>query len=173
MHYNTVPEILPSVQLHGTWPPMKLGSLHNRHRHREAIHFRHNCRHCTKAGQPVAMVTMATMAVATRTYQCSTCTIKGRHLQTRVHQWSMHRPQLWYKVLSRLHNPQECATACTTSIQCCDGRTSYHVTLFNRLHRQTVQSDYKRFKPAEAGLRTTLYLSCTGCKLCVRVHHVM
>ena len=55
---------------------------------------------------------------------------------------------------------QECATACTTSMLCCDGRTSHHVTWFKRLCWQTVQSDHKRVVP-KAGLRTTQYLSCT------------
>ena len=31
-------------------------------------------------------------------------------------------------ILSRVHNPQECATACTTSMLCCDGRTSHDIT---------------------------------------------
>ena len=30
---------------------------------------------------------------------------------------------------------------------CCDARTSYHVTWFNRLRWQTVQSDHKRVEP--------------------------
>ena len=68
----------------------------------------------------------------------------------------LHTP-VW--VLSRVHN-QECATACTTSMLCCDGRTSHHVTWFKRLCWQTVQSDHKRVVP-KAGLRTTQYLSCT------------
>ena len=62
-------------------------------------------------------------------------------------------------VAARVHN-QECATACTTSMLCCDGRTSHHVTWFKRLCWQTVQSDHKRVVP-KAGLRTTQYLSCT------------
>ena len=65
----------------------------------------------------------------------------------------------YYCVGARVHN-QECATACTTSMLCCDGRTSHHVTWFKRLCWQTVQSDHKRVVP-KAGLRTTQYLSCT------------
>ena len=95
------------------------------------------------------------------------------------------------RMLARVQNRQGCATACTTSMQCCDdGRTSRHVTWFKRLRWQTVQppdfcnpsifdnarlfsqpskSDHKRVVP-KAGLRTTLYQSCT---ICVRLHHVM
>ena len=62
-------------------------------------------------------------------------------------------------VLPRV-DKQECATACTTSMLCSDGRTSHHVTWFKRLCWQTVQSDHKRVVP-KAGLRTTQYLSCT------------
>ena len=84
---------------------------------------------------------------AKKCYQCD----------TNIPTFDMHQ------LIPRVHNLQECATACTTSMQCFDGRTSHHVAWFKRLHRQTVQSDRKRVVP-KAGLRTTLYLSCTEYK---------
>ena len=98
---------------------------------------------------------------------CNVCTRSVPYdLQTGIH---LHKAAtkgrdggaLWryFTVLvPRVHNPQESATARITSMLCCDGRTSHHVTWFKRLCWQTVQSDQKRVVP-KAGLRTALYLS--------------
>ena len=49
-------------------------------------------------------------------------------------------PQNWHEGSKggTIHNPQECATACTTSMQCCDGRTSHHVTWSETQYTQYV-----------------------------------